>query len=57
MIILKRNVLKKILTEWYRNMIVLIVMVNVLMTLYSCEINGLNIAEFTNLQIDEALAF
>lgn len=34
MIILKRNVLKKILTEWYRNMIVLIVMVNVLMTLY-----------------------
>ena len=26
-------------------------------TVLSCEINGLNIAEFTNLQIDEALAF
>ena len=26
-------------------------------TVLSCKINGLNIAEFTNLQIDEALAF
>lgn len=26
-------------------------------TVLSCKINDLNIAEFTNLQIDEALAF